>query len=67
MTGHEKAVIKLRFGMCGGYARTLEEVGTILNISTERVRHLEESALRKLQSFERGEYLHDLMMCVSTR
>ena len=66
MTDHEREVIRLRFGMNGGYARTLEEVSRILNVSVERVRQLEENALRKLRNAEYKEFVQDFTMCALT-
>ena len=42
-------VLKLRFGITDGYPRTLEEVGSIFNVTRERVRQIEAKALRKLR------------------
>ena len=66
MTDHEREVIRLRFGMNGGYARTLEEVSRILHVSVERVRQLEENALRKLRNTEYKEFVQDFTMFTVT-
>ncbi len=66
MTDHEKEIIKYRFGIYGGYARTLKEVSKILNISKERVRFLEDSALHKLQNAENKESVSDFMICAGS-
>jgi len=42
-------VIRLRFGIDDGYHRTLEEVGNIFNVTRERIRQIEDKALKKLK------------------
>jgi RNA polymerase primary sigma factor len=49
LTRREEKVIRLRFGLGDGTPRTLEEVGTIFNVTRERVRQIERKALKKLQ------------------
>ena len=49
LTEREQRVIRLRFGIDDGKARTLEEVGTIFDVTRERIRQIEEKALRKLK------------------
>lgn len=49
LTDRESKVLKLRFGVTDGYPRTLEEVGSIFNVTRERVRQIEAKALRKLR------------------
>ena len=49
LTERESKVLKLRFGVTDGYPRTLEEVGSIFNVTRERVRQIEAKALRKLR------------------
>ncbi len=49
LTERERKVLKLRFGVNDGYPRTLEEVGSIFNVTRERVRQIEAKALRKLR------------------
>lgn len=46
----EREIIKLRYGLEGGYAYTLEEVGKIFSVTRERIRQIEAKALRKLQA-----------------
>ena len=49
LTRREEKVIRLRFGLGDGTPRTLEEVGTIFQVTRERVRQIEAKAVRKLQ------------------
>jgi len=49
LTPQEKAVVCYRFGLRDGYSRTLQEVGSILKISRERVRQVENQAKRRLR------------------
>jgi RNA polymerase sigma factor (sigma-70 family) len=44
----EREILKLRYGLDRGYPRTLEEVGTVLNLTRERIRQIERTALSKL-------------------
>lgn len=49
LTMREKEVLRMRFGLDDGYARTLEEVGVRLHVTRERVRQIELRALKKLR------------------
>ncbi|RLC49056.1 MAG: RNA polymerase sigma factor RpoD, partial [Candidatus Cloacimonadota bacterium] len=49
LSPREERVIRLRFGIDDGYHRTLEEVGNIFNVTRERIRQIEDKALRKLR------------------
>ena len=49
LTGRERRVLQLRFGLEDGRARTLEEVGREFNVTRERIRQIEAKALRKLR------------------
>ncbi len=49
LTEREQMILKLRFGFDDGRPRTLEEVGKVYNVTRERIRQIEEKALRKLQ------------------
>ncbi len=48
LTPREEKVIRLRYGLDDGKARTLEEVGKVFNVTRERIRQIESKALRKL-------------------
>ena len=45
----ERRVLKMRFGIEDGYARTLEEIGKLLHLTRERIRQIEAKALKKLR------------------
>ena len=51
----------LRFGITDGYPRTLEEVGTLFNVTRERVRQIEAKALRKLRHPTRSRRLKNFL------
>ena len=55
----EADIVRYRFGLMDGTARTLEEVGQIYNLSRERIRQLEAKALRKLRHPSRSKILKD--------
>ncbi len=55
LTGREKEVLRMRFGLDDGYARTLEEVGLRLRVTRERVRQIELRALKKLRHLNQNE------------
>jgi len=57
----EREIVKLRFGIGAGYSCTLEEVGKIFKVTRERVRQIEEKALRKLQHPTRIRKLESFM------
>lgn len=54
LTPREKQVIKWRFGMDSERSMTLQAIGDIMDVSRERVRQIEESALKKLKEKNRG-------------
>jgi RNA polymerase primary sigma factor len=57
LTGRERRVLQLRFGLEDGRARTLEEVGKEVNVTRERIRQIEAKALRKLRHPSRSRKL----------
>jgi RNA polymerase primary sigma factor len=57
LTGRERDVLKMRFGLDDGYARTLEEVGSRLHVTRERVRQIELRALKKLRHLSPSELI----------
>jgi len=61
LTPREKKVLKLRFGLDDGRARTLEEVGKEFNVTRERIRQIESKALRKLRHPSRSKKLRDYL------
>ena len=61
LTPREAKVLKLRFGLEDGKARTLEEVGKELQVTRERIRQIEAKALRKLRHPSRSRKLRDYM------
>ena len=61
LTPREEQVLKLRFGLVDGRARTLEEVGKEFNITRERIRQIEAKALRKLRHPSRSKRLRDYL------
>ena len=61
LDGREQRVIRLRFGLDDGYARTLEEVGREFGLTRERIRQIETKALRKLRHPSRSRKLRDLV------
>jgi len=50
LSDREQIVVKLRFGLDDGTPRSLEEIGRILGVTRERVRQVEEKALKKLRA-----------------
>lgn len=57
----EKKVLELRFGLEDGHERTLEEIGQIFNLTRERIRQIEQKALRKLRNPRRSKKLKDFI------
>ncbi len=61
LTEREQRVLRLRFGMDDGKARTLEEVGKEFDVTRERIRQIEAKALRKLRHPSRSRKLKDYL------
>lgn len=61
LTEREQKVLKLRFGLEDGRARTLEEVGKRFDVTRERIRQIEAKALRKLRHPSRSKKLKDYL------
>ena len=61
LTDREQKVLKLRFGLEDGRARTLEEVGKEFDVTRERIRQIEAKALRKLRHPTRSKKLKDYL------
>jgi len=61
LTEREQRVLRLRFGLDDGRQRTLEEVGTVFEVTRERIRQIEAKALRKLRHPSRSRKLKDYL------
>jgi RNA polymerase primary sigma factor len=61
LNDREKAVVRLRFGLDDGQARTLEEVGREFNVTRERIRQIESKTLAKLRHPHRSQKLRDYL------
>jgi RNA polymerase primary sigma factor len=59
LPARERSVIEMRFGLTGGQAQTLEEVGMALNVTRERIRQIENHTLKKLESLPEAQRLRD--------
>jgi RNA polymerase primary sigma factor len=53
----EERILRLRFGLDGNGAETLERIGKVFNVSKERIRQIEKKALLKLKNTNRRAYL----------
>ena len=61
LTDRERRVLELRFGLADGRMRTLEEIGTELHVTRERIRQIERKALNTLRRSEHSQELRDLL------
>jgi RNA polymerase primary sigma factor len=61
LSDREKAVVRLRFGLDDGQARTLEEVGREFGVTRERIRQIESKTLAKLRHPHRSQKLRDYL------
>ena len=61
LSEREAKVLRLRFGLDNGRARTLEEVGKEFDVTRERIRQIEAKALRKLRHPSRSKKLKDFL------
>jgi RNA polymerase primary sigma factor len=61
LTYREREIIKLRYGLGDGYTYTLEEVGRIFKVTSERIRQIEIKALRKLRAPLRSRQLEGFL------
>jgi RNA polymerase primary sigma factor len=61
ITGRERTILEMRFGLVDGYGHTLEEIGNIYNVTRERIRQIEAKALRKLRHPTRAHRLHGFL------
>ena len=61
LTDREQQVLRLRFGLDDGHARTLEEVGKEFHVTRERIRQIESKALRRLSHPTRSKRLRDFL------
>jgi RNA polymerase sigma factor (sigma-70 family) len=61
LSPNEREVLRLRYGLDRGEPRTLEEVGTVLDLSGERIRKIERAALAKLRADLLGTDAHELL------
>jgi RNA polymerase primary sigma factor len=55
----ERRVLELRYGLGGEHPRTLDEVGRTFNVTRERIRHIENQSIRKLQTLPEAQQLRD--------
>ena len=61
LSDREARVLRLRFGLEDGRARTLEEVGKEFDVTRERIRQIEAKALRKLRNPVRSKRIRDFL------
>lgn len=61
LTQREKDILELRFGIAGGYPHTLEEVGRRFGVTRERIRQIQEKAIRRLRHPNRSRKLREYL------
>jgi RNA polymerase primary sigma factor len=61
LTERERKILEMRFGLVDGFGHTLEEIGSIYNVTRERIRQIEAKALRKLRHPTRVRHLHGFL------
>ena len=61
LTSQEALVIRMRMGLDDGQTKTLDQIGKIFNLTRERIRQLEERALRKMRHPSRSQKLRDFL------
>ncbi|GGM65773.1 RNA polymerase sigma factor SigA [Thermopolyspora flexuosa] len=61
LSEREQRIIQLRFGLCDGHPRTLEEVGREFGVTRERIRQIESKTLAKLRHPTRAQMLRDYL------
>ena len=61
LSGRERTILEMRFGLVDGYGHTLEEIGNLYSVTRERIRQIEAKALRKLRHPTRARHLHGFL------
>jgi RNA polymerase primary sigma factor len=61
LSQRERKILEMRFGLVDGFGHTLEEIGTLYNVTRERIRQIEAKALRKLRHPTRAHHLHGFL------
>ena len=61
LNDREQRIVSLRFGLVDGNTHTLEEIGTELGLTRERIRQIESNALTRLRQLPETRYLHEFL------
>jgi len=61
LNARERTILEMRFGLVDGYGHTLEEIGSLYNVTRERIRQIEAKALRKLRHPTRAHHLQGFL------
>jgi len=61
LSGRERTILEMRFGLVDGFGHTLEEIGNLYSVTRERIRQIEAKALRKLRHPTRAHHLHGFL------